>query len=154
LLSNPNPLRFALNAWKGPVLLSDDSSSDSSEEESTIGPDTPEDIHSPAPEIITVEDDDDDDKLSTPALVLSPVARGPLTYKPSPHAFSKRRWVAFNQASPPLTDKGKHRAVEEESGDEEESQDGQGLADIKSGSISSRWTARGLLAHDAVSRPT
>lgn len=157
LLSNPNPMRFARHAWKGPVLLDDSSS----EDDSTIGPETPEDLPSPAPEIITVEDDDDDGEIDVSTLVLSlPAARAPLTYKPSPHAFSKRRWDSLNKLPERLAslDKGKARDEvpqrdEEEEGVEERLPKVQGALVAKSGPISSRWTTKNILADNPVSGP-
>jgi len=156
LLSNPNPMRFARHAWKGPVLLDDSSS----EEESTVGPETPEDLPSPAPEIITVEDEDDDDEINASTLVLSlPTARAPLTYKPSPHAFSKRRWDSLNKLPERLAslDKGKGRDEMPQREEEEEGEENlpkvQGSVVSKPASISSRWTTKGLLADNAVSGP-
>lgn len=157
LLSNPNPMRFARHAWKGPVLLDDSSS----EEESTVGPETPEDLPSPAPDVITIEDDDEDGEFSTSTLLLAlPTARAPLTYKPSPHAFSKRRWDSLNKLPERLAslDKGKgkdevpHRERDEQEA-EERSPRVQAAVVPRPASTTSRWTAKGLLADNAVSGP-
>ncbi|KAF8622713.1 hypothetical protein AX15_006804 [Amanita polypyramis BW_CC] len=97
LLSNPNPLSFALQAWAGPVLLDESSSSD--EEEKGIA--TPEDDQSPPAAIIAVLDDISPRVSPSPAYVSTPVlSRGALTYKPSPITFAKRRWASVSSDSP------------------------------------------------------
>ncbi|KAJ3544506.1 hypothetical protein NMY22_g2756 [Coprinellus aureogranulatus] len=150
LLSNPNPLRFARHAWEGPVLLDDSSSS----EESTVGPETPDDIQSPAPEIITVEDDDEDELDASNLTITSPPVHASLTYKPSPHAFSKRRW-AFNKLpeQPRSLDRGKGKAKDEmpqpKEDESRQSLKAQHSADLKTASKPSQWVAKGLLADDA-----
>ncbi|KAF8161189.1 hypothetical protein B0H34DRAFT_699818 [Crassisporium funariophilum] len=96
LFSNPNPLRYALHAWAGPVIL-DDSSSSSDDEKH---PETPEDDLSPAADIVSPEED-----VSTPLFLPQPliVPRAPLIYKPTPFAFAKNRWnsgsTSFSQSS-------------------------------------------------------
>ncbi|KXN85355.1 Histone-lysine N-methyltransferase SET9 [Leucoagaricus sp. SymC.cos] len=81
LVSNPNPLRFALQAWANPVLCDEDNSSSEDEQ----GPETPEDhLSPPAATIVDLED-------SGPG---STLPRAPLTYKPSPFTFAKRRWAS------------------------------------------------------------
>ncbi|KAF9566673.1 hypothetical protein CPC08DRAFT_627960 [Agrocybe pediades] len=81
LFSNPNPLQYALHAWKGPVVL-DDSSSDDEKH-----PETPEDHDSIAVGIIT-----DGEPVILTKAVPSMMPRAPLTFKPSPHALAKRNW--------------------------------------------------------------
>ena len=91
LFSNPNPLRFALHAWAGPLIL-DESSSDDEKQ-----PETPEDGLSSTAEIAPAEE------LSPSIFLSSILPRAPLTYKPSPFVFAKNRWNAtsgtFNQVA-------------------------------------------------------
>jgi len=84
LVSNPNPLRFALRAWANPVLRDESSSS-----EDEKGPETPEDHLSPPAATIIDLERDQDFPMSAPAL-----PRAPLTFKPSPFTFAKRRWAS------------------------------------------------------------
>ncbi|KAF9451951.1 hypothetical protein P691DRAFT_698191, partial [Macrolepiota fuliginosa MF-IS2] len=85
LVSKPNPLRFALHAWANPVLRDELSSS-----EDEKGPETPEDhLSPPAATIIDLEREDQDFPMSASAL-----PRAPLTFKPSPFTFAKRRWAS------------------------------------------------------------
>ena len=79
LFSNPNPLRFALHAWAGPLIL-DESSSDDEKQ-----PETPEDGLSSAADIAAAEE-------LSPTFLPSILPRAPLTYKPSPFVFAKNRW--------------------------------------------------------------
>ncbi|PFH50921.1 hypothetical protein AMATHDRAFT_143887 [Amanita thiersii Skay4041] len=89
LLTNPNPLCFALQAWGGPVIL-DDSSSSSDEDDKGLA--TPEDNQSPP---ATIVDPVDVSHRAPSACLKTPVLlRGPLTYKPSPFTFAKRRWAS------------------------------------------------------------
>lgn len=150
LMSNPNPLRFALHAWAGPVLLDDSSS-----EEDTGPPDTPEDVQSPAPEVVIVEDDDE---LSASALLPAPRSgHAPLIYKPSPFAFSKRRWVSLSTLPERLASadkqKGKERAHDNEDEDEmTKPHDDEMHHDLPSSSkssfTSSKWTTKSFLVDD------
>jgi histone-lysine N-methyltransferase SUV420H len=151
LLSNPNPLRFALQAWAGPVVLDDSSSEDDSS-----APDTPEDVLSPAPEIVTVEDDE----LSASALLPAPPAlhHAPLIYKPSPFAFSKRRWVALSALPERLASARKQVPKDERQDDDDddvESCEGDKTEDSssqsKTASYSSRWTTKSFLVDNDVS---
>jgi len=91
LFSNPNPLRFALHAWAGPLIL-DESSSDDEKQ-----PETPEDGLSSAADIVPAEE------LSPSMFLPSSILRAPLTCKPSPFVFAKNRWSAtsgvFNQVA-------------------------------------------------------
>ena len=83
LFSNPNPLRFALYAWAGPLIL--DESSDDDEKH----PETPEDGLSSAADIAPAEE------LMDPMFLPSILPRAPpLTCKPSPFVFAKNRWNA------------------------------------------------------------
>jgi histone-lysine N-methyltransferase SUV420H len=93
LVSNPNPLRFALQAWANPVLRDETSSSDDD-----LGPETPEDHYSPpSASILDLEHDERDFPMSAP-----PLPRAPLTHKPSPLTFAKRRWASTSLS--PLED--------------------------------------------------
>lgn len=149
LLSNPNPLRFALHAWAGPVVLDESSSEDDSS-----APDTPEDILSPAPEIVTVEDDE----LSASALLPAPPAlHAPLIYKPSPFAFSKRRWVALSGLPERLASARKQVPKDERQDDDDDDADScEGdktatLSQSKTASYSSRWPTKSFLVDNDVS---
>lgn len=96
LVSNPNPLRFALQAWANPVLRGETSSSEDDQ-----GPETPEDHYSPPPlSILDFEQDEHDFPMSAP-----PLPRAPLTHKPSPLTFAKRRWASTSLS--PLEDDSK-----------------------------------------------
>ena len=87
LFSNPNPLRFALYAWAGPLIL--DESSDDDEKH----PETPEDGLSSAADIAPAEE------LMDPMFLPSILPRAPpLTCKPSPFVFAKNRWNATSAA--------------------------------------------------------
>jgi hypothetical protein len=87
LFSNPNPLRFALYAWAGPLIL--DESSDDDEKH----PETPEDGFSSAADIAPAEE------LMDPMFLPSILPRAPpLTCKPSPFVFAKNRWNATSAA--------------------------------------------------------
>ena len=161
LLSNPNPLRFALHAWAGPVVLDDSSS----EEDSSV-PDTPEDsIPSPPVEIVSV--DEDPDEFSASALVPAPptVHRAPLIYKPSPTALSKRRWVALSKLPERIeriTTSGDPQSPRSEDTPDDDHDDDALQGDLPShpkpatlksaGSYTSRWTTRASLAAEDVSR--
>ncbi|KAF5354983.1 hypothetical protein D9756_005385 [Leucocoprinus leucothites] len=105
LVSNPNPLRFALQVWANPVLCDEQSSSSSSEDDQ--GPETPEDHLSPP--AATVVDLEHEGARDVPMLVSSNTAaatadvkaalpRAPLTYKPSPFTFAKRRWASASRS--------------------------------------------------------
>lgn len=86
LFSNPNPLRFALHAWAGPLIL-DESSDDE------IQPETPEDGLSSAADIVPTEE------LMDSIFLPSILPRAPpLTCKPSPFVFAKNRWNATSAA--------------------------------------------------------
>lgn len=78
LVSNPNPLQFALHAWSGPVVLDDSSSEDEKH------PETPEDDQSPAVDVAELEEEDPIPSLS--------LGRSSLTLKPTPFSFAKSRW--------------------------------------------------------------
>lgn len=97
LLSNPNPLSFALQAWRGPVVVDESSSSDEDEK----GVATPDDDHSP-PAATIVDLGDIVPRVSpSPAYDTTPILpRGALTYKPSPITFAKRRWASVSSDSP------------------------------------------------------
>ena len=97
LLSNPNPLSFALQAWRGPVVVDESSSSDEDEK----GVATPDDDHSP-PAAMIVDLGDIVPRVSpSPAYGTTPILpRGALTYKPSPITFAKRRWASVSSDSP------------------------------------------------------
>jgi len=84
LFSNPNPLRFALHAWAGPLIL-DESSSDDEK-----APETPDDGLSSAADIAPAEELMDSMFLPSSILPRAP----PLTCKPSPFVFAKNRWNA------------------------------------------------------------
>ncbi|RXW16770.1 hypothetical protein EST38_g9075 [Candolleomyces aberdarensis] len=150
LLSNPNPLRFALHAWAGPVVLDESSSEDDSS-----APDTPEDVLSPAPEILTVEDDE----LSASALLPAPPSlHAPLIYKPSPFAFSKRRWVALSGLPERLASARKQAPKDERQDDDDDDVDScegdkteASDAQSKTASYSSRWTAKSFQGENDVS---
>jgi len=92
LVSNPNPLRFALKVWANPVLCDGDdgddvsSSSDDDEEEDDQGPETPEDYLSPPVDLV-----DHEASVDAKTTIL-PRAR--LTFKPSPFTYAKRRWAS------------------------------------------------------------
>ena len=88
LFSNPNPLRFALHAWAGPLIL--DESSDDDEKQ----PETPEDGLSSAADIAPTEELMDSVFLPSSILPRAP----PLTCKPSPFVFAKNRWNATSAA--------------------------------------------------------
>ena len=88
LFSNPNPLRFALYAWAGPLIL--DESSDDDEKQ----PETPEDGLSSAADIAPAEELMDSMFLPSSILPRAP----PLTCKPSPFVFAKNRWNATSAA--------------------------------------------------------
>ena len=88
LFSNPNPLRFALHAWAGPLIL--DESSDDDEKQ----PETPEDGLSSAADIAPTEEMMDSMFLPSSILPRAP----PLTCKPSPFVFAKNRWNATSAA--------------------------------------------------------
>lgn len=93
LVSNPNPLRFALHAWANPVLCDELSSSEDEQ-----GPETPEDHQSPpSATIADLEHEGQNLPMSAPAL-----PRAPLTHKPSPFTFAKRRWASTSLS--PLED--------------------------------------------------
>ena len=100
LVSNPNPLRFALKVWANPVLCDgdddgDDVSSSSDEEEDDQGPETPEDYLSPPAN--TVDLVDHEASVDARATIL-PRAR--LTFKPSPFTYAKRRWASTGLVVP------------------------------------------------------
>ncbi|KAK1232330.1 histone lysine methyltransferase Set9 [Marasmius sp. AFHP31] len=86
LFTRPNPVRFASQAWAGPLITEDDMLS--SEEEK--GPDTPGDSASP-PAIIEVIDDAEKIKANILGVVPS------LTYKPTPFNFARRRWKSLSR---------------------------------------------------------
>ena len=88
LFSNPNPLRFALYAWAGPLIL--DESSDDDEKQ----PETPEDSLSSVADIAPTEEITDSMFLPSSILPRAP----PLTCKPSPFVFAKNRWNATSTA--------------------------------------------------------
>lgn len=96
LVSNPNPLRFALQAWANPVLRDETSSSEDDQ-----GPETPEDHFSPpSTAILDLEQEEREERdfpMSAPLL-----PRAPLTHKPSPLTFAKRRWASASLS--PLED--------------------------------------------------
>ena len=90
LFSNPNPLSFALQAWAGPMVV-DESSED---EQPPVTP--PEEDN---PSLMMVVEADATSNLSTPLLFPPPsTAFGPLTSKPSPFHFAKRRWVSTSSS--------------------------------------------------------
>ena len=98
LVSNPNPLRFALKVWANPVLCDgddgDDVSSSSDEEEDDQGPETPEDYLSPPANLV-----DHEASVDAKATIL-PRAR--LTFKPSPFTYAKRRWASTGLVVPDM----------------------------------------------------
>lgn len=97
LLSNPNPLSFALQAWRGPVVVDESSSSDEDEK----GVATPDDDQSPPAATIVDLDDIVPRGSPSPAYGTTPILpRGALTYKPSPITFAKRRWASVSSDSP------------------------------------------------------
>ncbi|KAF5370841.1 hypothetical protein D9758_001978 [Tetrapyrgos nigripes] len=81
LVGRPNPLSFATRAWSG-LMISDDGS-----EEDGEGPHTPEDSQSPP--AVGVESGD------PASLVITAAIPPPLTYKPTPFSFARRRWSSF-----------------------------------------------------------
>lgn len=90
LVSNPNPLRFALHAWAGPVVLDESSSEDEK------GPVTPEDEQSPPATDIATAEESTEISLFVP---VPSIQRGALTVKPSPFTYAKRRWVSLSAPS-------------------------------------------------------
>ena len=89
LFSNPNPLSFALQAWAGPMVVDE-----SSEDEQP--PVTPPEEDNPSLMVVEV---DATSNLSAPLLFPPPsIAFGPLTSKPSPFHFAKRRWVSTSSS--------------------------------------------------------
>jgi len=97
LLSKPNPLSFALQAWRGPVVVDESSSSDEDEK----GVATPDDDQSPPAATIVDLDDIVPSGSPSPAYGTTPILpRGALTYKPSPITFAKRRWASVSSDSP------------------------------------------------------
>lgn len=117
LLSNPNPLSFALQAWRGPVVVDESSSSDEDEK----GVATPDDDHSP-PAATIVDLGDIVPRVSpSPAYDTTPILpRGALTYKPSPITFAKRRWASVSSDSP---GRGQEGTLELEMDSEPENED-------------------------------
>ncbi|KAF8633357.1 hypothetical protein AX17_004528 [Amanita inopinata Kibby_2008] len=96
LLSNPNPLSFALQAWGGTVVLDESSSSSDEDDKGVV---TPEDDLSPP--AATVVDPDDISRCVSPVptCLNAPVLpRGALTCKPSPFTFAKRRWASVSDS--------------------------------------------------------
>jgi len=90
LFSNPNPLSFALQAWAGPMIV-DESSED---EQPPVTP--PEEDN---PSLTMVVEADTTHNLSTPLLFSPPsIPFGPLTSKPSPFHFAKRRWISTSSS--------------------------------------------------------
>lgn len=99
LVSNPNPLRFALKVWANPVLCDGDDdgdvSSSSDEEEDDQGPETPEDYLSPPANTIDLVDHE----ASVDAKATN-LPRARLTFKPSPFTYAKRRWASTGLVAP------------------------------------------------------
>jgi len=94
LVSNPNPLRFALKVWANPVLCDGDDDgedvlSSSDDEEDDQGPETPEDYLSSPVNMIDLVDHEA--SVNAKATIL-PRAR--LTFKPSPFTYAKHRWAS------------------------------------------------------------
>ncbi|KAK2463199.1 hypothetical protein APHAL10511_004854 [Amanita phalloides] len=97
LLSNPNPLSFALQAWRDLVVMDESSSSDEDEK----GVATPDDDQSPPAATIVDPDDLLPRTSPSPTFGGTPILpRGALTYKPSPITFAKRRWASVSSDSP------------------------------------------------------
>ncbi|KAM6502447.1 hypothetical protein JOM56_002424 [Amanita muscaria] len=96
LLSKPNPLCFALQAWGGPVVVEDSSS-----DEDDKGVVTPDDDQSPPAAMIVSPDDILPQMSPSPTYDATPiVSRGALIFKPSPITFAKRRWASVSSDSP------------------------------------------------------
>ncbi|KAG7098649.1 hypothetical protein E1B28_000565 [Marasmius oreades] len=86
LMSKPNPMRFATQAWAGPLVAEDGASS-----EEDKGPDTLEDAALP-PAVIDITTGFDSEKSSaTVGMIPS------LTYKPSPFNFARRKWSSMSR---------------------------------------------------------
>ena len=100
LFSNPNPLRFALHAWAGPLIL--DESSDDDEKQ----PETPEDSLSSAADIAPTEE------LMDSMFLPSILPRAPpLTCKPSPFVFAKNRWNSTSAALNKVIDNNRSASI-------------------------------------------
>ncbi|EAU91602.1 hypothetical protein CC1G_11834 [Coprinopsis cinerea okayama7 len=125
LFSNPSPLNFALHAWAGPVILDE-----SSEDEESSTPETPEDIQSPGPEIA------EDPELNASTLLPAPVHRAPLIYKPSPFTFSKRRWVSLPQLPERLASG--DSVVDDKEDDDDDKEEEEDVENIPEHAVSSR----------------
>ena len=99
LVSNPNPLRFALQVWANPVLCNEGEEEEpvlsSSSEEDDQGPETPDDQLSPPANMVDLDHETlRDVPVSSVDVKATILPRAPLTYKPSPFTFAKRRWAS------------------------------------------------------------
>ncbi|KAF9263230.1 hypothetical protein L218DRAFT_1077241 [Marasmius fiardii PR-910] len=86
LISRPNPMRFASQAWAGPLVADDASSS-----EGDKGPVTPEDAVLPPVIEITAGSDPEKSGATTIGTISS------LTYKPTPFNFARRKWSSMSR---------------------------------------------------------
>jgi histone-lysine N-methyltransferase SUV420H len=87
LISNPNPLSFALRAWAAPIIK-DESSDD---EPALITPESKRSLP-----VAVVECGQEITSLNSPSIIAAPPAQGSSTFKPSPFTFARRRWASVS----------------------------------------------------------